>query len=72
MAKKSNYRVVIEWSPEDRVYVARAPNLDGVVTDGRTPQEALRHVEEAMALYEESLKARRKKSPSRPRSFARK
>jgi predicted RNase H-like HicB family nuclease len=43
------YAVVIEWDPEDRIYVATVPDLRLVATHGDTYQEALERVLEVMA-----------------------
>lgn len=48
------YRVLIERD-EDGVFVATVPALPGCVADGRTREEALGSVREAIALYIESL-----------------
>ena len=52
------YRVDITWSPEDKAYVVRVPELEGCVTHGATMEEAVIHAKEAIAVYLESLKAR--------------
>jgi antitoxin HicB len=49
------YRVLIE-SDEDRVFVAEVPALPGCIADGKSRQEALANVKEAIAAYVESLK----------------
>jgi predicted RNase H-like HicB family nuclease len=50
------FRVRIERD-EDGVFVAEVPSLPGCVTQGSTREEALRNVQEAIAVYLESLKA---------------
>jgi predicted RNase H-like HicB family nuclease len=50
------YRVVIEQD-EDGVFVAEVPSLPGCVSEGVTRAEALSNVQEAIAVYLESLKA---------------
>jgi predicted RNase H-like HicB family nuclease len=50
------FRVRIERD-EDGVFVAEVPSLPGCVTQGSTREDALRNVEEAIAVYLESLKA---------------
>lgn len=44
------YAIVIEWSDEDQVYIATAPDIRGCRTHGATRDEAARMGEEAVAL----------------------
>ena len=50
------FRVFIE-PDEDGVFVAEVPALPGCISQGRSRQEALANVREAIALYLESLEA---------------
>jgi predicted RNase H-like HicB family nuclease len=50
------YALVIEWSEEDGVYLATAPDLPGVVTDGPTRAKAAEMGEEAIAVWLSSLR----------------
>ena len=50
------YRVIIE-KDEDGVYVAEATSLPGCISQGSTRAEAIANIEEAIALYLESLAA---------------
>jgi predicted RNase H-like HicB family nuclease len=50
------YRVLIEQD-EDDVYVAEVPVLPGRISQGRTREEALEGIREAIAAYIESLEA---------------
>ena len=50
------YRVLIEQD-EDGVFVAEVPALPGCLSEGRTRDQALRNIREAIAAYLESLKA---------------
>ena len=50
------FRVLVERD-EDGVFVAEVPALPGCLADGRSREEALRHVREAISLYLESLEA---------------
>lgn len=54
--EKLKYKIEIKWSEEDQIYIARVPELDGVVTHGKTPSEALEMAEEAIELHLESLR----------------
>jgi predicted RNase H-like HicB family nuclease len=50
------FRVLVEQD-EDGVFIAEVPSLPGCLSDGRTREEALANVREAIALYLESLAA---------------
>ena len=50
------YRVLIEQD-EDGVYSVTAPSLPGCISQGKSREEALKNIREAIALYLESLKA---------------
>lgn len=49
------YRVVIEVD-EDGVYVASVPSLPGCISQGKTREEALKNIEDAVKGYIKSLK----------------
>jgi predicted RNase H-like HicB family nuclease len=50
------YRVLIEQD-EDGVYVAEVPALPGCISQGKTREEAVENIREAIAAYLESLEA---------------
>ncbi len=50
------YRVLIE-PDEDGVFVAQCPSLPGCVSEGKTREEAVKNIQEAIEGYIESLKA---------------
>lgn len=52
--RQMRYRVLIQQD-EDGVFVAEVPSLPGCVSQGRTRDEAVANVREAMAAYVESL-----------------
>lgn len=52
------YALVIEWSDEDQVYVATAPDIRGCRTHGATRADAARMGEEAIALVLAALTSR--------------
>lgn len=54
---KPHFKVDIRWDDEDKVFVARVPELDGVMTHGKNVAEAARMAEEAIDLHLESLEA---------------
>jgi predicted RNase H-like HicB family nuclease len=49
------YRVIIE-KDEDGVLVAQVPDLPGCATEGKTRQELMKNVKEAIQAYLEALK----------------
>jgi len=49
------YRVILEQD-EEGVYVAQCPSLPGCVSQGKTRQEAVKNIHEAIQGYLESLK----------------
>ena len=57
------YKIEVNWSEEDHAFVARVPELEGVVTHGDQPEEALRMAHEAIALHLESLNAHHEEIP---------
>lgn len=59
------YRVVLERD-EDGVFVAEVPSLPGCVSQGRTRDEALANVREAIAGYVASLQRRGEAVPPGP------
>ncbi len=50
------FRVLINQD-EDEFFIAEVPSLPGCITQGKTRQEALKNIREAIALYIESLDA---------------
>ena len=50
------YEVVINWSDEDGVFIAEAPELPYCLAHGDTPQAALAELAVAMDLYIETLR----------------
>jgi len=49
LAEASRYEIVIHWSDEDQVYIARGPELPRAVTHGNSPAEAAEKVVEVAA-----------------------
>ena len=56
------YRVLIEQD-EDGIYVAQVPSLPGCISQGNTRFELLANIQEAIALYLESLEAHNEPIP---------
>ena len=50
------YRVLIE-PDEDGVFVVTVPSLPGCIADGKTREEALGNIRDAIQAYVESLEA---------------
>ena len=49
------YRVIVEMD-EDGMHVAECPTLPGCVSQGKTRQEALKNIKDAIKGYLQSLK----------------
>ncbi len=49
------YRIIIEQD-EDGVYIAECPTLPGCIAQGRTREEALTNIKDAIKGYLESLR----------------
>jgi predicted RNase H-like HicB family nuclease len=60
--KPMKYRVLIEQD-EDGIYVAEVPSLPGCISQGNTRFELLANIQEAIALYLESLEAHNEPIP---------
>lgn len=56
------YRVVIEQD-EDGIYVVQVPALPGCISQGKTRDEALHNIREAVEGYLESLRAHNEPIP---------
>ena len=50
------FRVLIEQD-EDGMFIAQVPSLPGCISQGKTRDEAIRNIQEAVIGYIESLKA---------------
>ncbi len=49
------YRVIIEQD-EDGMFIAEVPSLPGCISEGKTREEAIKNIKEAIEVYLESLK----------------
>ncbi len=49
------YEIILYWSNDD-AFVAEVPELPGCMTHGNTQEDALRHVNQAMALWIDTAK----------------
>ena len=50
------YEVLIQWSDEDRAFVARVPELPGCMAHGPTRATAQENIEQAIALWLETAR----------------
>jgi predicted RNase H-like HicB family nuclease len=48
------YELIIDWSDEDKCYVAKVPDLPGCMAHGDTRQEAVKMAEEAIEFWIET------------------
>ncbi len=60
----SDYHINIFYSEEDQGYIADIPDLDACSAFGDTPEQALRAVQEARALWLEAARAAGKPIPA--------
>lgn len=47
----NHYEMIIYWSDEDQAFLAEAPELPGCMAHGKSYEEALRNVQDAMAFW---------------------
>lgn len=45
------YEIIIHWSEEDNAFVAEVPELQGCMAHGKTDDEALKNIKEAISLW---------------------
>ncbi len=50
------FKVVLEWDEETQVYAVTVPQLPGCVTQGKTREEALERIQEAIEGHIDALK----------------
>lgn len=63
VASGLEYQVNIAFDPRDIIYVARVPELEGCHTRGDTPEQALKHAQEAIELWLATARERDKVIP---------
>lgn len=61
--RPGDYQLVIYWDPEDEIFIAEAPDLQGCRTHGATHEEAARRGREAMELWLEDELSRGRALP---------
>lgn len=50
------YSVLIQYDPQDKIYVASVPELQGCMAHGETKEKALKEIEIAKELWIETAK----------------
>lgn len=50
------YEIILYWSNEDKVFVAEVPELSGCMAHGKTPEKALKSVNQAIELWIDTAK----------------
>jgi antitoxin HicB len=68
MKPASHYSVIIQWSPEDRLYVVTLPEWGGCHTHGATYEEAAKNAREVLELLIEDEKSAGNELPT-PHEF---
>lgn len=48
MYTSRHYSLVIQWDPDDQIYVVTVPELHGCMTHGRTYEEAILQAQDAI------------------------
>jgi antitoxin HicB len=61
--RTGDYQLLIYWDPEDAIFIAEAPELQGCRTHGATYEQAASKGREAMELWLEDELARRGRLP---------
>lgn len=51
------YKILLHWSNDSGAFVAEAPELPGCMAHGRTPEAALKEINEATRLWIETAAA---------------
>jgi predicted RNase H-like HicB family nuclease len=50
------YEIILYWSSEDKVFVGEVPELPGCMAHGKTPEKALKNVNQAIELWIDTAK----------------
>ena len=50
------YEIILYWSNEDKAFVAEVPELPGCMAHGKTPEKALKSVNQAVELWIDTAK----------------
>lgn len=52
----AEYSILMQYDPQDKIYVASVPELHGCMAHGETKEEALKEIEIAKELWIETAK----------------
>jgi predicted RNase H-like HicB family nuclease len=52
-----HYSLVVEWDPEDEIYIATVPELPGCRTHGSTYEDAVRNAQDAINSWLDAARA---------------
>lgn len=63
-----HYSMILEWDPEDQIYVVTVPELPGCMTHGSTREEAVRQGQDAIESWVDANIFWRRPTPP-PRLF---
>ena len=50
------YKIILHWSNQDKLFVGEVPELPGCMAHGKTPEEALKNVNQAIELWIDTAK----------------
>ncbi|MDQ7031548.1 MAG: type II toxin-antitoxin system HicB family antitoxin [Desulfonauticus sp.] len=45
------YKIIIYWSDEDNAFIAEAPELPGCMAHGKSYEEAVKNIKDAIKLW---------------------
>ena len=57
MEEAKHYSMIIEWDPDDKIYVVTVPELPGCITHGHTYEEAVKQGKDAIETWIEGALA---------------
>ncbi len=69
MEEAKHYSMIIEWDPDDKIYVVTVPELPGCMTHGRTYEEAIQQGQDAIESWIMVAKELGRAIPA-PKTFA--
>ena len=62
--RERHYSILIEWEPQDQIYIARVPELPHCITHGATYEEALAQIQDALDGYVEVVESQHQPLPA--------